>query len=111
MSKKRARSRSSLKHVKRKAVRLFVIIGLVSSIAIVGYGAWTARHILEPISSHASTDSVSLNTQAEQIKFFTISIDEEEFVQSASFTIIDNHEQSLKTITLPKETIVHLPLN
>jgi len=110
MSKKKRRlSRTSLKQVKRKAVKLFVCVGLISTLAIVGYGAWTARHILEPISSHASTEKSIASKFSEQVKFYTLTLDEDEFVQSASFTIIDTHEQSLKTIRLPQETIVRLP--
>jgi LytR cell envelope-related transcriptional attenuator len=89
---------------------MLVCIGLVGTISIVGYGAWTARHILEPISTYASEDALKIvEVNTDQIKFYTLILDENDFVKQANLNIIDTHEQSFKTITIPEDTLLHLP--
>lgn len=89
---------------------MLVCIGLVGTISIVGYGAWTARHILEPISTYASEEAPELiEANNDQIKFYTLVLDEDDFVKQANLNIIDTHEQSFKIITLPEDTLLHLP--
>lgn len=111
MSKrKKSRAKGSLKQFKKRAARLFICVGLISSITLVGYGAWTARHILEPISSFASEFPTQEATiSQDQIKFYTLTLDQNDFVTNASLTIIDTHEKTLKTISLPENALMHLP--
>ncbi len=108
--KKRARSNGSLKQFKKRASRMLICVGLISTISLVGYGAWTARHILEPISIYASEESeFGVYAETDQIRFYTLQLDEQDYVTQASLSIVDTHEQTLKTIHLPAETIMHLP--
>ncbi|MDQ3239330.1 MAG: LytR C-terminal domain-containing protein [bacterium] len=109
MAKKR-KVKKSLNKAKRKIINILVCIGIITVISGFAYGLWAMRNIAQPLSVSASSDIVSVeNSNEHQITFFNLEINNSNQVTNASVTLIDNEENVVRELSLPQETMLHLP--
>lgn len=108
MKKKRLKRKSTFKTIKTRLVRTFVIVGVLSSTAIIGVGAWQLRNVFHPISSHASAFTESFNTQ-ENTVIFAFTNDQNEITQ-VHFVGLNSNEKTIRELVVPANTMTLLPL-
>ncbi|GIW60924.1 MAG: hypothetical protein KatS3mg087_1990 [Patescibacteria group bacterium] len=105
--KKRA---TSFKKVKKRALRLFVTVGVLSSIALVVWGVLTIQHIFEPISgSAANYSTVQTNPIDNDIYTFSTVYTEQSEITAVVITNIDKRERTVKELLLPNDLLLQMP--
>lgn len=109
VKKRKNKKKHSLKHVKKRVTSFLVTVGLLSTAGIVVYGVWAMRDIYKPIATFAAEEQVDIETEDTQFAFFSINIDSDKFIQNASLIAIDKEEHTIKQLTLPENTSIHLP--
>jgi hypothetical protein len=107
---KNKRSKNNFKKVKKRITTTLVIIGLISTIGVTGYGIWAARNILQPISIFASdTISIGTNKEESQTLLFVVVLDENQYAKQAELIMINHKDSSIKQTVIPEDTMLHLP--
>jgi hypothetical protein len=108
--RKRSVKKSTLKQAKKRFIRFVLTVGFITIVAVSSYGIWSARNILKPISTQASSESTfTVETNEKQYSFFAINSNEKELVTSGHLIMVDTEEHVVKELILPAETMLHLP--
>ncbi len=109
VKKRKSKKIKSLKHVKRRVTTFLITMGLITTAGIVVYGVWSMRDIYKPISTFAAEEHIDIQTEDTQFAFFTITVDYEHYIRSARLTAIDEDDTTVKELSLPESTNIHLP--
>ncbi len=111
VKKRKVKKKKSLKHVKKRITTFLVTVGLVSTAGILVYGVWTMRDIYKPIATFAADEHTEALTSSEdtQFAFFSITVDENDYVHEARLVAIDQDDHTVKELVLPEDTNIHLP--
>lgn len=109
VKKRKSKKSKSLKHVKKRVTTFLVTMGLITTAGIVVYGVWSMRDIYKPIATFAAEEHIDIQTEDTQFAFFTITVDSEQYIHSARLTAIDEDDNTVKELSLPDSTNIHLP--
>lgn len=112
-SQKKRSSHRTLKKVKTRAIRLFVGIGVLTTITIFAYGVWHLRDVFEPVSSHAGNAN---NLQDNQVinkdvySFILVNIAKDNQVERVYVINVDTVERTVRECIIPSNVLLSLPL-
>jgi hypothetical protein len=107
---KRRKSKKNLKQFKRNITRFFIVVGVVTVVSGMCYGLWAIRNITSPLTVSASDDKNDFEPiDDHQVTFFNLELSPKNLIKKASITLIDTDENIIRELSLPEETIVHLP--
>lgn len=110
---KKISTQRSLKKVKKRAIRLFVTIGVLTTSAIFVYGVWQMRDVFNPVTTQAGTLNAVYEIQPldqEAYSLITLNLNSENEVTSAHVLNIDTIERSIRECIIPENVLLSLPM-